>query len=88
MRRNFYNIKVRGTGAGEYLTAPDGTIITDPDGNPIIIGGTEGPIGEIDREGYQFYNVQLDRILYYLTCSNGDSLGSISDIDLRAYNVE
>lgn len=90
MKRNLYNLKIRGTGGD-----PEGGIgiggigIGNPDGEGIGFGPDDaGSSEDIMPDGIQFYNVKLDRILYYLTCSNDDSLGSVNDLNLRAYNVE
>ena len=89
MRRNFYKLMLKEVATGGTLTTPDGDVITTPGGGVITVPGegSEEGIPSISPQGYQFYNVQLDRILYYLTCSNGDSLGCANDDDLRAYNI-
>ena len=80
MKRNLYNLKIRKGGVGIGIG-----------GIGIGIGGIGIGLGdELDTiipEGYKFYNVQLDRVLYYLACSNGDTLGSVVDHNLTAYNV-
>lgn len=93
MKRNLYNFKIRGTGgsSGGIGIGISGIGIANPDGGEIgfyVPGEEAGSSEDITPVGYQFYNVQIDRVLYYLTCSNGDSLGSVNDYDLRAYNAE
>jgi hypothetical protein len=87
--KKVYNFKLRGTGGSSSGIGIGGIGIGNPDGEGIGIDEPDeaGESDDISPEGYMFYNFRLDRILYYLTCSNGDSLGSVNDVDLRAYNV-
>ena len=88
MKRNIYNLKLRGTGDEETGGIGIGGVGIGIGGVGIGIDEGGGPSGDIIPDGYQLYNVQLDRILYYLTCSGGEHLQSVNSFDLRAYNVE
>jgi hypothetical protein len=78
MKRNIYKLKMRAGGGGIGI---GGIGIGIGDGIGL------GEIGDAIPEGYQFYNIQIDRVSYYLACSNGDTLGSNVDHNLRAYDV-
>ena len=86
MKRNLYNLKLRGTG-----DSSDGIGIG---GIGIGIGGVGigidaggGSSEDIIPTGYKFYNAKIEKIWYNLRCSGGDTLRSANGVYLKAQNV-
>ena len=97
MKRNLYNLKLRGTGGeedGGIGIGIGGIGIANPDGEGIGISTPgAGSSESITPYGYQFYNVQLDRVWYFLKCAGGDNLTGQDytagdGYYLRAQNIE
>ena len=93
MKRNLYNLKIKGTGGAEGGIGIGGIGI-GIGGVGIGIDEGGGSSESIIPEGFQLYNVKIEKIWYYLQCSSGDNLTSLNDDDdsgfvsyLRAHNA-
>ena len=82
MKRNIYKLVIKQSATGEIVFGID-----EPLGIDEALGMEGTGIPTITPEGYQFYNVQIKKILYYLTCSGGEYLQCSSGDNLRANNI-
>jgi hypothetical protein len=88
MKKNLYNLKLRGSGGSSGGIGIGGIGIGNPDGEGIGFGEDDaGSSEDIIPGGYQFYNVQIEKIWYFLRCAGGDNLRCSSGAYLKAQNV-